>query len=84
MGIPRKGGQCLVVIYLNQLGKSDGISGFQCGNQRLATMVRRAFEVESRMQISLNAVWLVIVERDKSCAGVMWYHQFYETEILLR
>ena len=60
MGIPRKGGQYLAVIYSNQLGKSDGISSFQCGNQRLATMVRRAFEVGSLMQISLNAVWSVI------------------------
>ena len=36
-----------------QLDKTDGILGFQFGNQRLTTAVHRELELRSRMQISL-------------------------------
>ena len=38
---------------LTQLSKSDGIVGFQFGDQRLATTVHRAFESGKHIPISL-------------------------------
>ena len=51
-----------------QLGKSDGIRGFQFENKRLAMAVHRVFEFRSIIHISLiECNPLVIVERGRSC-----------------
>ena len=44
-------GSCVNVAL--QLGKSDGIQGFQFGNLLFATMVHRAFEFKRRILILL-------------------------------
>ena len=62
-----------------QLGKSDGISGFQFGNQHLVTTVHRAFEFRSRMQTLLIECYLVSYRR--TSWQVMRYHQFCQTDM---
>ena len=41
------------MVVLGQLDTSDGILGFQIGNQRVTTTVRRVFESRSQIQILL-------------------------------
>ena len=50
--LPGAGFQIGNLIYHH--GKSDGIQGFQFGNQRLATAVHLTFELRGRMQIQIQ------------------------------
>ena len=52
-----------VFAGINQLGKSDGIYGFQFGNQLLATTFHRAFEFRNQIRISLIECNLVSYHR---------------------
>ena len=62
-----------------QLGKSDGIYGFQFGNQPLTTTIHSTFELRSRIQILLIECYLVSYRWiRKSCDTISFVKLYYD------